>query len=96
MADINHEIKVHAAPEDVYRALTDASELAKWHTAGTSGEGNTFTTHPHDGPIFEWKVLESLNRTLTPSSGNAQPGLATPSAPSPVSSCLQQTMDGRL
>jgi uncharacterized protein YndB with AHSA1/START domain len=58
MADINHEIKVNAAPEDVYRALTDASELAKWHTAGTSGIGNTFTTHPHDGPIFEWQVLE--------------------------------------
>jgi uncharacterized protein YndB with AHSA1/START domain len=64
MADINHEIKINAAPQAVYQALTDASELAKWHTAGTSGKDDTFTTHPTDGPSFEWKVLKPDTHTI--------------------------------
>jgi hypothetical protein len=29
MADINNEIKINAAPQAIYQALTNASELAK-------------------------------------------------------------------
>lgn len=58
MADIIHEIKINAAPQAIYQALTNASEVAKWHTAGTNGREETFTTHPNDGPGFEWKVLK--------------------------------------
>jgi uncharacterized protein YndB with AHSA1/START domain len=61
MADINHEIKINAAPQAVYQALTNASELSKWHTSRTEKTNDideTFTTHPKDGPAFEWKVLK--------------------------------------
>ncbi len=58
MADINHEIKISAAPQAIHQALTNAPELAKWHTAGTNGKHETFTTHATDGPSFEWKVLK--------------------------------------
>jgi uncharacterized protein YndB with AHSA1/START domain len=64
MADINHEIKINAAPQAVYQALTSASELAKWHTAGTNGKDDTFTTHPADGPSFEWKIIKPDAHTI--------------------------------
>jgi uncharacterized protein YndB with AHSA1/START domain len=67
MADINHEIKINAAPEAVYQALIDASELTKWHTSKTERvnerDGN-FTTRPEEGPAFEWKVLKTDPRTI--------------------------------
>src|SRR5271155_1263894 len=53
MADINHEIKISAAPQAVYQALTSAAELTKWHTSrteNTNGKDDTFTTYPEDGP----------------------------------------------
>ena len=64
MADINPEIKIHAAPDAVHKALTDPSELSKWHTASTSGKGDTFTTHPNEGPTFEWKILKSAPQSV--------------------------------
>jgi uncharacterized protein YndB with AHSA1/START domain len=67
MADINHEIKINAAPQAVYQALTNASELAKWHTARTeksNGKDESFTTYPKDGPTFEWKVLKPDSHTV--------------------------------
>jgi uncharacterized protein YndB with AHSA1/START domain len=64
MPDINHEIKINAAPEAVYQALTSAAELAKWHTVGTNGNNETFTTHPSDGPTFEWKILKRDPNTV--------------------------------
>ena len=64
MADINHEIKINATPQAVYQALTNASELAKWHTAGTNGKDDTFTTRPSDGPSFEWKILKHDTHTI--------------------------------
>jgi len=56
MAEINHEIKIHAALQTIHRALTKPSELAKWHTAGAAGDNESFTTRPHDGPLFTWKI----------------------------------------
>jgi hypothetical protein len=56
MADIHHEIKINAVPQAVYQALTNASELNKWHTSRIDGNNETFTIHPKDGPVFEWKV----------------------------------------
>jgi uncharacterized protein YndB with AHSA1/START domain len=66
-SDINHEIKINAAPQVVYRALTNASELTKWHTSRTenaNGKDETFTTYPKDGPAFEWKVLKPDSHTV--------------------------------
>ena len=90
MADINHEIKINAAPQAVYQALTTASELAKWHTAGTNGKDDTFTTHPAEGPSFEWRFS---NPMLTRSNGNASQDPATPSAPPRASSCHPAMVD---
>jgi uncharacterized protein YndB with AHSA1/START domain len=65
MAEINHEIKINAAPQDVYQALTSASELAKWHTSRTeNGNGESFTVYPKDGPSFQWKVLKPDAHTV--------------------------------
>jgi uncharacterized protein YndB with AHSA1/START domain len=67
MADINHEIKINAAPQAVYEALTSASELAKWHTSRTEkakGKDESFTTLPTDGPTFEWKVVKPDSHTV--------------------------------
>jgi uncharacterized protein YndB with AHSA1/START domain len=67
MADINHEIKINAAPEAVYQALTSASELTKWHTSRTektNGKDEFFTTYPKDNPTFEWKVIKPDSRTV--------------------------------
>ena len=64
MADINHEIKINATPQTIYQALTNTSELAKWHTADVDGKGGTFTTHPSHGPNFEWRVLKPDSQTV--------------------------------
>ena len=65
MAEINHEIKISAAPQDVYKALTSASELTKWHTSRTENSaGEGFTVYPTDGPTFQWKVLKPDAHTV--------------------------------
>jgi uncharacterized protein YndB with AHSA1/START domain len=65
MAEINHEIKIDAAPLAVYQALTSPSELAKWHTSRTeNGNGESFTIYPKDGPTFQWKVLKPDAHTV--------------------------------
>ena len=56
MAEINHEIKIHASLPAIYHALTNPSELAKWHTASATGDNESFTTRPQDGPLFAWKI----------------------------------------
>jgi uncharacterized protein YndB with AHSA1/START domain len=67
MADIHHEIKINALPEAVREALTNPSELTKWHTSrteSTNGSEQAFTTYPNDGPKFEWKVLKPDSNTI--------------------------------
>ena len=62
MADINHEIKIHAAPARVFQALTSLSDLTKWHTAKIEGDaaaGKDFRVLPQGEPAFEWKVLKA-------------------------------------
>ncbi|HVU04044.1 MAG TPA: SRPBCC domain-containing protein [Polyangiaceae bacterium] len=36
---INHQVGMKAAPEEIYRALTDVTTLAKWWTTDTRGNG---------------------------------------------------------
>jgi hypothetical protein len=67
MADIHHEIKIDAAPQAVDLALTNALEIAKWHTSRTESTNSSdegFTTYPKDGPSFEWKVLKPDAHTI--------------------------------
>jgi uncharacterized protein YndB with AHSA1/START domain len=67
MAAITHEIKISATPQAVYQALTDASELTKWHTSkteNTNSKDETFTVYPKDAPSFAWKVLKPDPHTV--------------------------------
>ena len=64
MADINHEIKIHAVPQDIQHALTSPSELAKWHTADVAGDHESFITRSHDGPLFAWKISRPADDTV--------------------------------
>lgn len=38
---IYHEVGIKAAPEEVYRALTETGRLAGWWTSDTRGDGST-------------------------------------------------------
>ncbi|MBN9616714.1 MAG: hypothetical protein BGO25_05960 [Acidobacteriales bacterium 59-55] len=64
MAEINHEIKIHASLPAIYQALTSPSELAMWHTAGATGDHESFTTRPQDGPPFAWKISKAGDDTV--------------------------------
>jgi uncharacterized protein YndB with AHSA1/START domain len=36
---INHQVGIKATPEDIYRALTETENLARWWTTDTAGSG---------------------------------------------------------
>jgi uncharacterized protein YndB with AHSA1/START domain len=57
---IDHEIKISAAPELVYDALTTLNGVKGWHTPTATGSGDlgsewvfSFADHPE----FAWKIL---------------------------------------
>ena len=59
MADIDHEIKIAAPPEQVFAALTSASGLRSWLTADVSGTGEPGTEWRFgfgERPEFRWRV----------------------------------------
>jgi uncharacterized protein YndB with AHSA1/START domain len=39
-----HEVGIKASPADIYKALTDVDQLAKWWTSDTRGESKTGKT----------------------------------------------------
>lgn len=62
MHEIDHEIRIAAAPERVYAALTTPDGLRGWHNPDVSGDGSvgsewvfTFADHPE----FGWEVAAS-------------------------------------
>ena len=59
MAEIHHELKIQAAPERVFEALTTAQGLRGWHSAEVEGDGAPGHTwrFVHTGrPTFRWQV----------------------------------------
>src|SRR5262245_47742454 len=61
MAEIHHEMKIKAPPDQVYEALTTARGLKSWHSARVEGDGapGHAWRFVHTGrPTFEWQVAE--------------------------------------
>ena len=65
MASITQHIRVHAAPEIVFKALSTKEGLESWFTADITGEvrqGGTAALYFPKNEVFQWKFAE-----LTPS-----------------------------
>lgn len=61
MADINHEIKIQAPPDKVFKALSTLAGLKAWHTTQVEGkpELNGILSFSGEGkPTFRWKVIQ--------------------------------------
>lgn len=61
MADIDHEIKIHAPIDKTFNALIDLKELKAWHTASIEGNPGLNQVLKFKGtgkPIFSWKLVE--------------------------------------
>lgn len=66
MTEINHEIKIKAAPEKVFSALTTADGLKGWYSAQVEGDGtpgHTWRFRFTERPTFLWEVTESTAPT---------------------------------
>jgi len=64
MAEINHEIKIAAAPEKVFAALTKAEGLKGWQSAHVEGDGShskPWRFEFAERPTFRWEVTESVS-----------------------------------
>src|SRR5215468_9084619 len=63
VADVVHEIKIKAAPERVFQALTTLQGLRGWHSTqadGAGGAGGVLTFRHADGPTFRWEVTDCV------------------------------------
>lgn len=61
MVDIDHEIKIQASPEKVFKALSDVQDLKAWHTAHIqpkAGMDHVLVFNAAEKPEFLWKVME--------------------------------------
>jgi uncharacterized protein YndB with AHSA1/START domain len=61
MAEINHEIKIKAAPDRVFAALTTVEGLKSWHSAHVEGHVSVgrVLKFVHSGkPTFRWEITE--------------------------------------
>jgi uncharacterized protein YndB with AHSA1/START domain len=66
MEEILHEIKVQAAPDSVFAALTTADGLRAWYSAHVEGDGkpgDTWRFQFTERPTFRWEVTESAAPT---------------------------------
>ncbi len=62
MPEIDHEIKINAAPEKVFAALTTLDGVKGWHNPGAEGTGEVGSTWVFafvDHPEFAWEVISS-------------------------------------
>lgn len=60
MSDIDHEIRIAAAPARVFQALTTAGDLAAWYTPavdGTGAVGSEWRFRFTGRPEFRWQVV---------------------------------------
>jgi uncharacterized protein YndB with AHSA1/START domain len=64
MTEINHVIKIKAAPERVFATLTTADGLKGWYSAHVEGDeipGHTWRFEFTERPTFRWEVTESTS-----------------------------------
>ncbi|MGA5466356.1 SRPBCC family protein [Mycobacterium sp. NPDC050041] len=62
MPEIHHEIKIAAAPERVFEALTTRDGVAGWHTPAAEGTGEVgaeWVFRFADHPEFGWEIVSS-------------------------------------
>jgi len=62
MDAINHEIKIDATPEIVFKALSTRNGIKSWFTStveGTGAVGSEWKLHFKDKLEFHWKILAS-------------------------------------
>jgi len=60
MKNIEHEVKIKAPIEKVFKALTSLQELKCWHTAditGSTKQQEVMTFAGKDKPSFRWKTI---------------------------------------
>jgi len=66
MSEIDHELKIDAAPERVFEALTTLEGVRGWHAPTASGSGAVGSewVFPYaDHPEFHWEITESESPT---------------------------------
>ena len=64
MTEIAHEIKIKAAPDKVFAALSTANGLKGWYSAHVEGDGrpgHTWRFGFTERPTFKWEVTESTS-----------------------------------
>lgn len=60
MASSQHRIRIHAAPDAVFKALSTEDGMKRWFTAnveGVFGEGQIITQHFPKNQTFRWKCV---------------------------------------
>lgn len=68
MTEINHEIKIQAARDSVFNAMTTLDGLKSWHTANIEGNpqsNGTLTIKAAGKPTFKWKIVNTEPEKLT-------------------------------
>lgn len=79
MTTLYHAIKINAPRSRVYQALTDETEIAKWHLGDVEGRiapGASLTLTPKPGLRFTWRTESmdpdrALKQTCTEGSGTS-------------------------
>lgn len=59
MTTLRHAIKIVGGRTDIYRALTDVTEMAAWHLGSVEGAvypGEVLTLTPKPGTRFAWRT----------------------------------------
>jgi uncharacterized protein YndB with AHSA1/START domain len=93
--EIDHEIRIAAAPEQVYAALTTRDGLVGWHNptvTGTGDVGGEWVFAFADHPEFGWRIVESTAPTRVVWECTRGPG---DSVGTTATFTLSATADGR-
>jgi uncharacterized protein YndB with AHSA1/START domain len=59
MAEIQHELKIHAPRATIVEAFTNRAALERWHRAQVSGNEREWRLEYPDGTAFRWRVVAS-------------------------------------
>lgn len=61
MVNIDHEIKIQASPEKIFKAFSNLDELKAWHTRYIDGNpelNGILSFKGTEKPVFLWKVVQ--------------------------------------
>src|SRR5215472_14786803 len=59
MAEIQHELKIHAPRSRIFQALTDRAVLERWQGDKVKEAEHEWRFEYPDATMFRWKVIES-------------------------------------